>query len=76
MKKAEELKTDKKMKYRKMTSIEATVTVQKDALVAVRETKLYNNSALHKAFRNSENRSIDILLGYMAKIPKNSSKSF
>ena len=49
MKKAEELKIDKKMKIRKMTSLEATISVHKDALQATREVKDENNSALHKA---------------------------
>ena len=43
---------------------------------AVSEEKIGNNSALHKAFRYQENLSIDTILSYMAKIPKNSSKSF
>jgi hypothetical protein len=34
------------------------------------------NSPLHKANLNQDSRSIDILLSFMAKIPKNNSKLF
>ena len=49
---------------------------KKKDVVTIQDEKIGNNSALHKAIRNQENRSVDIILSYMSKIPKNNSKSF
>ena len=43
-------------------------------LVAFLKTE--SNSALHKALREGNNRSVDIILEYMAKIGMNASENF